>query len=342
MAAPPRAARRRERSRTWDQSRARNRAGKAASRPSDSGSATRSPAKVPMTVPVVQQTSSSRPAPTSRCRSRRPSSRWAIAQDSSTISWAVSDPPPPRALEGRGRGQADRAVAEVEQDGGDDRRDQAAAGAQDRGHGELGRPGEGGHRHHHRGDPAHVGGAGQHPERDPEGEGRDPDRGGRPHPVQVGRPPGLRRLEVGRPPHTTLRPARTCRSPAVASRSPAPTSRYPNAAQRAPRRPRRPATAAAAGAPPAPAPPPGEVPRPARRPARRARWMHRSPPGLNTTIQRSPVTDYPMGVTTTPGGRRRGGVDNGPHLPLGRGLLSPSGGPDTGGSGCGLPRPDLG
>src|SRR5829696_4182318 len=90
MAAPPMAARRRDRSRTWGHSRARNRAGNAASRPSDSGSATRLPAKVPMAVPVVQQTSRSRPAPTSRCRSRRPSSRWAMAQDSSTISWEVS------------------------------------------------------------------------------------------------------------------------------------------------------------------------------------------------------------------------------------------------------------
>src|SRR4029453_2933646 len=86
MAAPPRAARSRERSRTWDQSRVRNRAGKAASRPSDSGSATRSPAKAPMAVPVVQHTSSSRPAPTSRCRSTRPSSRWAMAPDSSAAS----------------------------------------------------------------------------------------------------------------------------------------------------------------------------------------------------------------------------------------------------------------
>ena len=138
-------------------------------------------------------------------------------------------PPPPRALEGRGRGQADRAVAEVEQDGGDDRGDQAAAGPEDRRHGELGRPGEGGHRHDHRGDPAHPGRAGQDPERHAEGQGRDPDRGGRPDAVQVGPPPRPGRVGVGQPLHTTLRPADAWCSPAAASRSPARTSRNPNA-----------------------------------------------------------------------------------------------------------------
>src|SRR6266508_1495594 len=68
---------------------ARNSAGKAASRPSEAGSATRSPASAPTAVPPTQPTASSRPAPTSRCRSIPPS-RWAIAQDSSTTSWAAS------------------------------------------------------------------------------------------------------------------------------------------------------------------------------------------------------------------------------------------------------------
>ena len=92
---------------------------------------------------------------------------------------------PDAAGEVGGHADPDRGVPGVEQDGGGDGRQGGAAGAQDRGRGELGGPREGGRRHHDGREDAHARGAREHAEGDAETEHGDGERRDGAHAVAV-------------------------------------------------------------------------------------------------------------------------------------------------------------